>query len=279
MIQFTEVQFGYSRTKTVFRNLSFTISPGHIYGLLGKNGAGKTTMLKLISGLVFPDGGTIRCAGLKPGNREPEWLAGMFVVPETFSLPDISASEFGRIYGAFYPHFSQSLFVANLSGWNVDPGKNCKKLSLGEKQKVMIAFALATGVNYLFLDEPVAHMDILSKTFFRKMLAEAFDDDRLIMISTHMVRDLDSLIDHVLIMDEGRLVVDRSLDEIDNRLSFGRANTVISEDKILWASDEAFAGSVITENLSGIPGKVDMELLFQAVIQSPHIFDAVLTRK
>ena len=143
----------------------------------------------------------------------------------------------------------------------------------------MIAFALATGVNYLFLDEPVAHMDILSKTFFRKMLAEAFDDDRLIMLSTHMVRDLDSLIDHVLILDEGSMVVDGSLDEIDNRLSFGRANTVIPKDKILWSSDEAYAGSVITENLSGIPGKVDMELLFQAAIQSPHIFDAVLTRK
>ncbi len=213
MITIKDLTFWYSKQNKIFEKLNLELEAGHIYGLLGKNGAGKTTLLKLICGLSFPKSGTVAMDGLIPARRETGFLKDIFLVPEEISLPSLTPEKFADLYGGFYPAFDLAQFREILGKLEVETVQKFTGMSHGQKRKAMIAFALAANTRYLFLDEPTNGMDIPSKAAFRRMLAASFFEEKTIILSTHMVRDLESMIDSVIILENHRIILNQSVDQ------------------------------------------------------------------
>jgi ABC-2 type transport system ATP-binding protein len=213
MITIHDLTFWYSKRNKVFGNLDLELEPGHIFGLLGKNGAGKTTLLKLICGLSFPKSGKVEVDGQIPCKRHAGFLENLFFVPEEISLPSMSPEKFARTYGDFYPAFNAGQFGEYLARLEVTSNRNFNRMSHGQKRKALIAFALAANTRFLFLDEPTNGFDIPSKAAFRSLLASAFSEEKTIILSTHMVRDLESMIDRVLILEDHRIIQNNEADQ------------------------------------------------------------------
>jgi ABC-2 type transport system ATP-binding protein len=265
MIEISQLTFGYGKQK-LFDNLTLSLKPGHIYGLLGMNGAGKSTLLKNIAGLVFPWSGTCIVNGVNADKRLPSFLQELFFVPEEVYLPSVNAKQFAESTGHFYPNFDFGQFINILTEFDVPIDKLLTKLSFGQQKKVIIAFGLSTNSSLLIMDEPTNGLDIPSKTQFRKIIASALTEDRCIVISTHQVRDLDNLIDTVLVLHNRQIVLASSLDEIAEKVNFG--STSIDSTDHIYAEENMSGLHAITENTNGSYTKVDMELLFNAIISN-----------
>lgn len=265
MINIQNLHFSYKKKK-VFDNLSLQLTPGHIYGLLGKNGTGKSTLLKNVAGLLFPRKGEVTVNGFVPGKRQPEFLKDVFMVPEEFYLPNIPLEAFVKIEAPFYPKFSNSQLQTYLRDFDVPQDSTLQNMSYGQKKKVLISFALATNAKVLLMDEPTNGLDIISKSQFRKVLASALDEERCIIISTHQVKDLENLIDRVTIIDEGKILFDQKVEDIMEKLSF-RISSDEREAKDALYSESSLKGNVIvTPNYEAEEGKLDMELLYKAIV-------------
>jgi len=243
---------------------------GHIYGLLGKNGAGKTTLLKLICGLSFPKSGEAMIDNRKPGKRDYKLLSEIFLVPEEIYVPSMKASKFAEIYGEFYPGFDLSQFLEYLDRFEVDKNQNLSHLSHGQKKKVMIAFALACNTRYLFLDEPTNGLDIPAKATLRKMIASSFAEEKTIILSTHQVRDLQTLIDSAIILADRHIILNQPLEKIGQKLSFSHQVQSPAQVEELFSTSSELGPAVITTNHSGIAGDVDLETLFLASVSIPE---------
>ncbi len=213
MITIKELTFWYSKQNLIFEKLDLELESSHIYGLLGKNGAGKTTLLKLICGLSFPKSGSATVDDLTPANREPDFLKDIFFVPEEISLPPLTPESFADLYGGFYQAFDPVQFREFLKKFEVKADQKFSGMSFGQKKKAMIVFALSANTRYLFLDEPTNGMDIPSKAAFRSMLATAFSEEKTIILSTHMVRDLESMIDSVILLENHRIILNHTVDQ------------------------------------------------------------------
>lgn len=265
MIDIQNLHFSYKKTK-VFDNLNLQFQPGHIYGLLGKNGTGKSTLLKNIAGLLFPRQGIVTANGFVPGQRHPEFLKDVFMVPEEYYLPNISIASFVKNEAPFYPNFSREQFNAYLQSFEVPQDSTLQNMSYGQKKKVLISFALATNAKILLMDEPTNGLDIMSKSQFRKVLAQSIDENRCIIISTHQVKDLENLIDRVTIIDEGKILFDQNVEDISSKLSF-RLSSDYEEAKTALYSESSLKGNVIvTPNYDADEGKLDLELLYKAIV-------------
>jgi len=275
MITIENLTFWYSKQNRIFEDLNLELDAGHIYGLLGKNGAGKTTFLKLICGLSFPKSGEIIIDGLIPQKRKPVFLSDIFFVPEEISFPSMTAVKFVKIYGGFYPAFDPSLFRGFLEKFEVDPDQNFSGMSHGQKKKAMIAFALATNTRYLFLDEPTYGLDIPSKAAFRSMLSASFSGEKTIIMSTHMVRDLESLIDNVIILENHKIILNQSLDKVAQKFTFCHSLLSPSSGEIFYSVNSEMGQTVISLNHSGIAGNVDLETLFNACIDIPEKISSI----
>lgn len=210
MIQFDRIQFGYTSRK-LFVDLTLHVEAGHIYGLLGENGAGKTTLLKMIAGLVFPKSGHCSVMNYEPRHRKPSFMSQLYFVADEPHLPHTTAVRYADTYGVFYPNFDKSLYLEYLKEFQVPAEQIFSKLSFGQRKKVVISFALATKVPLVLMDEPTNGLDIPSKSTFRKLVAGAMTDERCIVISTHQVRDLDSLIDWVILLHNGKIIYQEDL--------------------------------------------------------------------
>ncbi|RZM27256.1 MAG: ABC transporter ATP-binding protein [Pedobacter sp.] len=267
MIKLANLSFGYSKKSLLFRNLYLDLEVGHIYGLLGKNGAGKSTLLKNLAGLVFPSSGTCKVNGYLASERKPSFLQELFFIPEEMFMPAVTATQFLKSTAAFYPKFDTIQFHKILSEFDVPSDKPLNKLSFGQQKKVMIAFGLSTNTSLLIMDEPTNGLDIPSKIQFRKIIASALTEDRCIIISTHQVRDLDSLIDTLLILHEQKIVLNKSLDEIAERLLFSSAAQANGSD-ILYTEENSMGINTISGNDQKRYSKVDMELLFNGIISN-----------
>ena len=265
MITFKDVSFGY-RGGRLFDRLDLTLRRGAIYGLLGKNGAGKSTLLKLAAGLLFPSRGTITVLERTPRKREPNFLNQVFFVPEEFTLPRMTMTEYARVYGAFYPRFSREQLGELLRELEVAADQRLDRMSLGQRKKAYIAFAIACNTPILLMDEPTNGLDIPSKSSFRRVIARVADEERTVVISTHQVRDLDQLIDSVVILDQSRILLNASTAEITKRLEFVRLD---EGQPALYAEQTIHGRWGVRPNTSDEESPLDMELLFNAAVTNP----------
>ncbi|SIT93517.1 ATP-binding cassette domain-containing protein [Pontibacter indicus] len=277
MIEINNLSFGYSRKSLLFRNLNLQLQEGHIYGLLGKNGAGKSTLLKNMVGLVAPTAGSCQVNGLDSYKRLPSMLADLYFIPEEIYMPSLTARQFVASTAPFYPLFDEEAFYRYLSEFEVPAHAVFSKLSFGQQKKAIIAFGLATNTSVLIMDEPTNGLDIPSKVQFRRIIASALTEHRCIIISTHQVRDLDSLIDTLVVVHDREIVLNESLDAISERLTF----TTIPESEVenaLYAEDGLRGKQAILPNLMGNYSKVDMELLFNAITSGNTSVTEILKR-
>lgn len=265
MIEVTNLTFGYNKKSLLFKNLNLKLEAGHIYGLLGKNGAGKSTLLKNLAGLVYPIEGSCKVKGYEAAHRLPSFLQELFFIPEELYLPDVTVTEYMESTAHFYPRFNRDQFFKMLREFDVPDSRMLKGLSFGQQKKAAIAFALATNTALVIMDEPTNGLDIPSKTQFRKVIASVLTDERCIIISTHQVRDLDSLIDTLVILQGQEVVLNGSLEAIAERVKFTTAAQA-NKDQVLYTAESGFGLNTISVNATAEPGKVDMELLFNAII-------------
>ena len=263
MVNISNLTFSYGKQK-LFDNISLELKPGRIYGLLGKNGSGKSTLLKCIIGLVFAKSGTCEVNGLASKNRSPKFLQEVFFLPEDVYLPPITAQQYGANTGCFYPKFDSNHYFKLLHLFNINDAKKITDLSFGQQKKVMIAFGIATNTSLLIMDEPTNGLDIPSKNQFRKVIASSLSENRCIVISTHQVRDLDDLIDTILILNERQIMLNKSIDEISETVSFGFKSSLDENDIY---SEESIQGlNTISIKTEPDFSKVDTELLFNAIV-------------
>ncbi len=217
MVTVQNLNFRYDR-KAVLDQLSLNLNKGSIYGLLGRNGAGKTTLLKLLSGELFPQSGTVSVLDHSPSRRDPCFLSDIFYIPEEFTLPSMNIDRYLGLHAPFYPKFQNGQFQKFLKEFELQEEKtSLAKLSYGQKKKFLLAFGLASGTSLLLLDEPTNGLDIPSKTQFRRTVASALREDQIILISTHQVRDMENLIDPLIILDRGELRMNASLEEFSRK--------------------------------------------------------------
>ena len=205
MVELERLRFGYGRG-TLFRDLDLALEPGAIYGLLGLNGAGKSTLLRLIAGLLFPTSGRVSVLGHEPARRKPAFLSKLFVLPEELNVPGITDRQYITARAPFYPDFDRPRFERHLEALEVPQGRKLSSLSHGQQKKFLLSFGLATNASLLMLDEPTNGLDIPSKGLFRRLVAEALEDDRIFVVSTHQVRDVEALIDFILVLHEGKVL-------------------------------------------------------------------------
>lgn len=265
MIEIANLTFGYGKDRLLFKNLNLRLSEGHIYGLLGKNGAGKSTLLRNIAGLLLPKEGFCAVDGRKSAERSPAFLEELFFIPEELYVPDVSISQFVKSTAHFYPKFDEAAFYKLLSDFDVPEFSRLKHLSYGQQKKVIIAFGLSVNTSLLVLDEPTNGLDIPSKVQFRKAIASVLSEPRCIIISTHQVRDLDNLIDTLLVLDRQKLVLNKGVDEILDKVRFTSGSQVEEED-VLYKEQQAMGINTISINRAEGQGKIDLELLFNAII-------------
>ena len=267
MIEIKNLSFRYNKKPLLFNGLNLTLKEGHIYGLLGKNGAGKSTLLKNMMGLAFPESGNCIFNGINVSNRPVKVLEAAYFIAEELFVPSLTPARFVDNTAGFYPKFNKSDFYSYLKALDVDLDGVMDKQSYGQQKKAMIAFGLATNTNLLVMDEPTNGLDIPSKVQFRKLMASVLTDDRCIVISTHQVRDLDSLIDTLLVLHECEIVVNQTIDEITEKLTFG-IFTDTTDMPVLYEEDGIRGKSAILRNTAGKFSKVDLELLFNAIISN-----------
>ena len=267
MMNVNQVSFGYGRKKAkVLDGFSMNLEKGSVYGLLGKNGTGKSTLLYLMAGLLRPQSGHILYKGVEVTKRYPETLQDMFLVPEEFALPNVSLKQYVQLNAPFYPRFSDELLKACLRDFDMNEDIHLGELSMGQKKKAFMCFALATNTSLLLMDEPSNGLDIPSKSQFRKVIASGMTDDKAVIISTHQVRDIDSLLDHVLIMDGSRLLLNESVASICDRLYFAEQGMNEPTDDALYVQPSVQGNSVILPNTYHEDSKLNLEVLFNATL-------------
>jgi ABC-2 type transport system ATP-binding protein len=277
MVNIRDLTFSYRR-KSVFRGLSLDLQPGHIYGLLGRNGTGKSTLLRNMAGFLFPQGGRINILGAEPGKRLPSFLGKVFLLPEEFYLPPIAIKQWVKYNAPFYPAFSREQFDRLIADFDIPGDTSLHEMSYGQQKKLLIAFALATNASLLLMDEPTNGLDILSKSQFRKVIAGALDDQRCILISTHQVKDLESLIDQVIIIEDGKILFNQSIEAIARQLQFKVSFDPEESQRALYQESSLKGNELVSLNLDGEESHPDLEMLYKAITTDSKKINAVFTR-
>lgn len=273
MITLKELSFSYSRKKEVLDRINLEVGSGHICGLLGKNGEGKTTLLNLLSGQIFPDQGSCLALEEIPSERNARFLQQIFLLPEEISMPEVTAIEYIKMYAPFYPTFRDDICKACVESFEINLSDRLSKMSQGQRKKVAITLALAAHTPLLLMDEPTNGLDIPSKATFRRQVASLVDDDQTVIISTHQVRDLESLIDTVLILDQRQILLNKTLNEIGEKLYFG---PLLPEEKALYSEPTSQGTIGVTARDGKEETAVSLELLFNAAITYPKEIQRIM---
>lgn len=251
-------------------DFSLALEKGKVYGLLGKNGTGKSTLLYLMAGLLTPKSGEVTFHDLNVRRRLPATLQDMFLVPEEFQLPAISLVSYIELNSSFYPKFSKEDMVKYLHFFEMDLDTDLGSLSMGQKKKVFMSFALATNTSLLLMDEPTNGLDIPGKSQFRKFIASGMSDERTIVISTHQVRDIDKVLDHVLIIDNSRILLDASTSDICDKFMFVESDDRTLAAQALYTLPSIQGNYLMLPNTDGEETELNLELLFGATLSLPE---------
>jgi ABC-2 type transport system ATP-binding protein len=262
MIEIKNLSFAYSSEK-VLDNIITTFEQGRVYGLLGANGVGKSTLFKLLCGLLTTKEGSIEIDGYSPADRKPGFLSKMFYIPEDFEGPAVTIKNYASGISAFYPNYDEQLLHSLLKDFEIDINRKFTTLSLGQRKRAILCIALAMNSEYLLLDEPTNGLDIPSKLEFRKMVARTMDDKRTIIISTHQVKDVENLLDHIMILDKRAVLLDKSVVDIQNEYLFETSSTAPSDALFV----EAGLGGCcsIRKNVNSEESRINIELLFNYI--------------
>ena len=267
MIDIKNITYSYPGQKQpVFSDFSLQLSEDRVYGLLGKNGTGKSTLLYLIAGLLRPRSGSVCCDQVATQRRQPQQLADVFLVPEEFELPALSLDAYVALTEPFYPRFSREVLHRCLEAFELPASLDLHALSMGQKKKVFMSVALAAGTRLLLMDEPTNGLDIPSKSQFRKVVAENMQADRTLIISTHQVHDVEQLLDHVLFLSDRALLLDMSMADITDRYAFEVRTPQEMDESVIYAEPSLQGNLVMARRREGqAETLVNLELLFNAV--------------
>ena len=281
MITTKNLTFSYNRKGIpVINDFTLSLDRGSICGLLGKNGAGKSTLLYLLAGLLRPDSGKILCNGFVPYQRNTSFLEDIMIVPEEFFVPGMSLEQYVHLNEGFYPKFNRHEMLDYLQIFELEPSLHFAKCSMGQKKKALLSFALACNTSILLLDEPTNGLDISSKRSFRKVVSKAMTDEKIILISTHQLHDVEKILDHTIIMDSSEVLLNCSLMKIASLLKFSFVPGRDLGGDVLIAL-EAAGGYNIAELSDGDPDnetEVNLETLFELVQQKPEIITRLLNK-
>ena len=272
MITIQHLHFNYnSSSSEVFHDFSLNIADGKIVGLLGRNGTGKSTLLYLLTGLLRSTQGAILVDDFNPQDRQPEMLQNIMLVPEEIDLPAVKFKEFIKVNRVFYPNFSDEVLQQVLNDFQLPADIHLGALSMGQKKKVFMAFALATNTKYLQMDEPTNGLDIPSKAQFRRTIAAQMNENRTILMSTHQVHDVEQLIDHVVMIDGQSLMLDTSMSQLSQKVRFEQRPYGTPIDDALYAEPSLTGTAVIVPAQGKEETPISLELLFNALVQNPAL--------
>ena len=277
MIEIKNLDFGYRKGQMVFNNISLKFEAGNIYGLLGENGVGKTTMLKIISGLQKPVKGSCVVDEFTSFDRQPRFLQDICFMPDEITVPDLTTPmKYIKSISGFYPKYSEGVLMDLMHEFEVDPMKKFKEMSYGQQKKAMIACSLSLGTRYLLLDEPTNGLDIPSKAQFRKILSSRVDDETTIIISTHQVRDVENLIDPIIILSQDDVLLNASIEEITKKLYFEYG--VPMRKDALYSEARPDGCMNVVYNTTGEESQVNIEALFNAVLQNKGVIKELFNK-
>lgn len=275
MIRINDLGFSYGE-KPVLKHIGMNLEEGKIYGLLGENGVGKTTLLTLLSGLKKPQVGSIDIDSHNPFDREPSFLTEQFYLSDDVNAANMKASAYASNYGKFWERFDMAKFLEIMEVFENDPTQKMNRMSTGQLKKTHIAFALACNTKYLFMDEPTNGLDIPSKAQFRKAIMKYTREDSTLLISTHQVRDLENVIDPIIILDKQDVLLNASIEEITQKLYFEYGSEKM--DGALY-SEMIPGGSIqVGLNTAGADSKVNIEALFNTVHQHKELIKGIFNK-
>lgn len=271
MIQLKNLSFHYNKRQELFKDLMFDQTAGSITGLLGKNGAGKSTLLYLIAGLLEPKKGEVTVNGYVPFKRDPNFLTNFFLVTDEMFLPPLSIEAYTRVYGPMYKNFDFEKMEEILSEFKLDKKDRLHKLSHGQQKKFLIAFALATRCKMLLFDEPTNGLDIPSKSVFRRILVGSVEEDQMVVISTHQVKDVETIIDRIVILEDGKILFEKDMVEITENIQFKRVPGLASLSNVLYHEKCPEGFNVMLPIANNEETEVDIELLFNAITNKTEL--------
>jgi ABC-2 type transport system ATP-binding protein len=266
MIKIKNLSFHYKKSAPLFSNFGLELENGRIVGLLGKNGAGKSTLLNLVAGLIQPVSGAVSVNGFAPFDRKPTFLADVYMVQEEFAFPGVSIETYVKAFSPMYPGFDHQKLKTIFGEFELSEKSNLNKLSHGQRKKFLIAFALATNCKMLILDEPTNGLDIPSKSQFRKILVSSVTDEQLVIISTHQVKDIDTIIDKIVVIDNGKIIYQENIEDIATKLSFEVVSSLTGKENVLHAESCPSGHRIVTPADGVSESSIDLELLFNAIV-------------
>ena len=265
MIDFNNLTYYYKPNQLVLDGVSLELADGKLVGLLGKNGTGKTTLMHLMAGLLEPRIGKVTVNGFIPFDRNPNYLGDIYFLPDTFYIEDITIKNYLKAYAQFYPRFDLSKFERLTEVYKLDKSHKISDLSLGQAKQVVMSFALSTNASILLFDEPTNGLDIIAKDAFKRLIVSETSEEQTVIISTHQAKDIELLIDHIIILNEQKIALNRSVSDILDHYNFEHLSDKRNK-KIVFSKSYLGEHKAITYK-EGFDTSLDLELLFHAVCE------------
>lgn len=214
MLQCQNVMKKYGK-KTAVANITTNIVPGKIYALLGSNGSGKTTFMKMVAGLVKPTNGTITFNGMPIGEETKKYIA--YMPTESFYYSYMTCKDAGKFYKDFYEDFDENKYYYLLNEMNLDPDMKVSKMSSGMTAKAKLALTLSRNSSIIMLDEPLNGIDIIAREKVIDTVLKNASPNNAIVMSSHLVDELEKIIDYAIFVRQGEVVMQGEAEELRTR--------------------------------------------------------------
>ncbi len=209
--QAAELAKRYGRTQAL-HDVNFTVQPGRFLGLLGPNGAGKSTLLKLTAGLLTPTAGAVRVCGFAPGIESKRLVS---YLPDRVALsPALTAADLTAMWRDFYPDFDAAKAGAMLADLKLDPRQRLGAMSKGTQEKVQLCLVMSRAAKLYLLDEPLGGVDPAAREYILHTILRSYSEDAVIVLSTHLIGDIEKVLDEVLLLKDGTVLCHRAADDL-----------------------------------------------------------------